>query len=183
MSHEISQRFFFEAAHTLQREVEAPGSARVHGHTYQAEVSVQGIPDARTGMVMDIALLRSRIEAVRAQLDHHLLEFATALPDHLRRNGGQGKYLLKKLMERYLPREIIYRKKQGFPVPIAIWFRGPLYERVCEILLDSRTLSRGYFEPDYIRHVIQRHRAGAEDLSRRIFSLIALELWHRKYVD
>ena len=116
-------------------------------------------------------------------LDHHLLEFATALPDHLRRNGGQGKYLLKKLMERYLPREIIYRKKQGFPVPIAIWFRGPLYERVCEILLDSRTLSRGYFEPDYIRHVIQRHRAGAEDLSRRIFSLIALELWHRKYVD
>ena len=116
-------------------------------------------------------------------LDHHLLEFATALPDHLRQNGGQGKYLLKKLMERYLPREIIYRKKQGFPVPIAVWFRGPLYERVREILLDSRTLSRGYFEPDYIRHVIERHRSGAEDLSRRIFSLIALELWHRKFAD
>ena len=73
MSHEISQRFFFEAAHTLQREVEAPGSARVHGHTYQAEVSVTGVPDAGTGMVMDIALLRGRIEAVRAQLDNHLL--------------------------------------------------------------------------------------------------------------
>lgn len=116
-------------------------------------------------------------------LDHHLLEFATALPDHLRQRGGQGKYLLKKLMERYLPREIIYRKKQGFPVPIAVWFRGPLYERVREILLDSRTLSRGYFEPDYIRHVIERHRSGAEDLSRRIFSLIALELWHRKFAD
>lgn len=116
-------------------------------------------------------------------LDHHLLEFATALPDHLRRNGGQGKYLLKRLMERYLPREIIYRKKQGFPVPIAIWFRGPLYDRVREILLDSRTLSRGYFEPEYIRNVIDRHRTGSEDLSRRIFSLITLELWHRKYVD
>jgi asparagine synthase (glutamine-hydrolysing) len=116
-------------------------------------------------------------------LDHRLLEFATALPDHFRRNGNEGKYLLKKLMERYLPREIIYRQKKGFPVPIAVWFRGPLFERVRDILLDARTLSRGYFLPDYIRNVLERHRSGAEDLSRRIFSLLTLELWHRKYVD
>lgn len=116
-------------------------------------------------------------------LDHHLLEFSTALPDNFRRNGGEGKYLLKKLMERYLPREIIYRPKKGFPVPIAVWFRGPLYERVCEILLDARSLSRGYFRPEYISRVLHRHRIGAEDLSRRIFSLLALELWHRKYID
>lgn len=116
-------------------------------------------------------------------LDHHLLEFSTALPDHLRRNGDQGKYLLKKLMERYLPREIIYRPKKGFPVPIAVWFRGPLFERVRDILLDARTLSRGYFRPEYIAQILERHRSGAEDLSRRIFSLLALELWHRKYID
>ena len=116
-------------------------------------------------------------------LDHHLLEFCTALPDHLRRNGDQGKYLLKKLMERYLPHEIIYRPKKGFPVPIAVWFRGPLFERVRDILLDARTLSRGYFRREYIDHVLERHRCGAEDLSRRIFSLLALELWHRKYID
>lgn len=116
-------------------------------------------------------------------LDHHLLEFATALPDHLRLNGAQGKFLLKKVMERHLPREIIYRKKKGFPVPIAVWFRGPLYERVRGILLDGRTLSRGYFRPEYIRRVLERHRAGTEDLSRRIFALLALELWHRKYID
>jgi len=116
-------------------------------------------------------------------LDHHLLEFATALPDRMRRNGKEGKHLLKKVMERYLPREIIYRQKKGFPVPIAVWFRGPLFERVRDILLDERTLSRGYFRPEYLRHVLLRHRAGAEDLSRRIFSLLTLELWHRKYVD
>jgi len=116
-------------------------------------------------------------------LDHHLLEFATALPDHLRLNGTQGKYLLKKVMERHLPHEIIYRKKRGFPVPIAVWFRGPLYQRVRDILLDQRSLSRGYFRPEYIRRVLERHRAGSEDLSRRIFSLLTLELWHRKYVD
>lgn len=79
MSHEISQRFFFEAAHTLQRKVDAPGSARVHGHTYQAEVSVTGVPDARSGMVMDLALLRGRIEAVRAELDHHMLDEVAGL--------------------------------------------------------------------------------------------------------
>jgi asparagine synthase (glutamine-hydrolysing) len=116
-------------------------------------------------------------------LDHHLLEFSTALPDHLRRNGNEGKYLLKKVMGRYLPKEIIYRPKKGFPVPIAVWFRGPLFSKVQEILMDSRSINRGYFQPEYIPHVLERHRNGAEDLSRRIFSLLALELWHRKYVD
>lgn len=116
-------------------------------------------------------------------LDHKLLEFATALPDQLRLNGNEGKFLLKRSMERYLPKEIIYRKKQGFPVPIAIWFRGPLFERLSEILLDPHTLSRGYFSPIYVRHILTRHRTGAEDLSRRLFSLLTLELWHRKYVD
>ena len=116
-------------------------------------------------------------------LDHKLLEFSTALPDQLRRNGDEGKFLLKKLMERYLPHEIIYRPKKGFPVPIAVWFRGPLFERVRDILLDTRTLGRGYFQSEYISHVLEQHRSGAEDLSRRIFSLLALELWHRKYID
>ena len=116
-------------------------------------------------------------------LDHHLLEFCTALPDSFRRNGNEGKYLLKKAMEKYLPNEIIYRPKKGFPVPIAVWFRGPLFEKVREVLLDTRTLSRGYFQPSYISHVLEQHKSGREDLSRRIFSLLALELWHRKYID
>ena len=70
----ISQRFYFDAAHTLQREIEAEGSRRIHGHTYQAEVSVRGPLDPATGMVIDLGLLRERLQAVRAQLDHHLLD-------------------------------------------------------------------------------------------------------------
>lgn len=73
MSYELSQRFFFEAAHTLRREVQTAGSARVHGHTYHAEATVMGEPDAETGMVVDLGLLRQRIEVVRALLDHHFL--------------------------------------------------------------------------------------------------------------
>ncbi len=74
MSHEISQRFNFEAAHTLRREIEAEGSRRVHGHTYFAEVAVRGTPDAATGMVMDLGLIRAHLAAVRDQLDHHFLD-------------------------------------------------------------------------------------------------------------
>ncbi len=116
-------------------------------------------------------------------LDHKLVEYCTALPDNYKLNGKQGKYLLKKFAEKYLPDEIIYRKKKGFPVPIAAWFRGELYEKTCEILLDSKTLARGYFKPEYIESILKKHKNGSQDLSRRIFSLLNLELWHRKYID
>jgi 6-pyruvoyltetrahydropterin/6-carboxytetrahydropterin synthase len=71
---EISQRFFFDAAHTLKREIEVEGSRRIHGHTYHAEVSLTGQPDAVTGMVVDLGLVRQAIEQLRPQLDHHLLD-------------------------------------------------------------------------------------------------------------
>jgi 6-pyruvoyltetrahydropterin/6-carboxytetrahydropterin synthase len=70
----LSQRFFFDAAHTLQREIEAEGSRRIHGHTYQAEVAVHGPRDPVTGMVVDLGHLRARCDAVRDRLDHHLLD-------------------------------------------------------------------------------------------------------------
>jgi len=116
-------------------------------------------------------------------LDYRLIEYSTALPDNFRLNGKEGKYLLKKYAESILPHEIIYRKKKGFPVPIANWFRTNLYEHTCEILLDNSSLSRGYFKPGYVENVLKRHKNASEDLSRRIFSLLNLELWHRKYID
>jgi 6-pyruvoyltetrahydropterin/6-carboxytetrahydropterin synthase len=71
---EISQKFFFDAAHTLRREIEAEGSRRIHGHTYRVEVSIAGEIDPATGMVMDLGLVRAAIEQVRPRLDHHLLD-------------------------------------------------------------------------------------------------------------
>lgn len=71
--YELSQRFFFESAHTLRRDIEAEGSRRVHGHTYEAEVTVRGTPNAM-GMVMDLGHLRAAIAGVRERLDHHFLD-------------------------------------------------------------------------------------------------------------
>lgn len=71
---ELSQRFYFEAAHTLQRSYETEGSLRIHGHTYEAEVTVSGSSDPVTGMIVDLALLRREIERVRSMLDHRFLD-------------------------------------------------------------------------------------------------------------
>lgn len=116
-------------------------------------------------------------------LDYRLMEFCVALPDEYRLNGREGKYLMKKVMEKYLPHEIIYRKKRGFPVPIARWFRTDLREQAREILLDPKSVGRHYFKKTYVENVLEKHANGREDLSRRIFSMLTLELWHRKYID
>jgi 6-pyruvoyltetrahydropterin/6-carboxytetrahydropterin synthase len=71
---ELSQRFLFEAAHTLKRSVHVESSARVHGHTYYAEVTVSGTPDPESGMVIDLSHMRERIEGVRNELDHQMLD-------------------------------------------------------------------------------------------------------------
>lgn len=75
----VSQRFFFDAAHTLERDIDAVGSRRMHGHTYHAEVTLSGQPDPATGMVLDLGHLRRLIQEIRDQLDHHLLDEVSGL--------------------------------------------------------------------------------------------------------
>ena len=71
---ELSQKFYFEAAHTLSRTIDAQGSRQIHGHTYEAEITLTGQRDPASGMVLDLAYVRQEIERVRAQLDHHFLD-------------------------------------------------------------------------------------------------------------
>ncbi|HEY4353260.1 MAG TPA: 6-carboxytetrahydropterin synthase [Paraburkholderia sp.] len=73
-SYELSQKFFFDAAHTLDREVDAEGSRRIHGHTYHAQVAVRGTPHADSAMLVDLGLLNAHIRVVRDQLDHRFLD-------------------------------------------------------------------------------------------------------------
>jgi 6-pyruvoyltetrahydropterin/6-carboxytetrahydropterin synthase len=74
MACEISQAFFFDAAHTLDRAIETAGSKRIHGHTYNAEVFLTGRPEPASGMVIDLGLVRREVALLREQLDHHLLD-------------------------------------------------------------------------------------------------------------
>jgi len=116
-------------------------------------------------------------------LDHRLVEFGLSIPDSYKIVSGQGKYILKDFMRRYLPDSMIFQKKKGFPVPIARWFRGGLRNSVREILLDKKTTDRRYIHPAYVKRILELHETGKVDMSRRILSLLVLELWHRKFID
>lgn len=74
MNYELSQQFYFEAAHTLNRDIDTAGSRRIHGHTYHAEITLLGEPEVHSGMVADLGNVRRHIEAVRSLLDHHFLD-------------------------------------------------------------------------------------------------------------
>lgn len=98
MNCEISQTFFFDAAHTLERLIETESSRRVHGHTYNAEVFLSGQPDPKTGMVMDLGLVRREVALLREQLDHHLLNEVEGLGAPTLENLCQ--FIFKKLQPR-----------------------------------------------------------------------------------
>lgn len=72
--YELSKRFYFDAAHTLQREIDTDSSRRIHGHSYRAEVTVRGIPDPTSGMLVDLGLLERKISETRDALDHRFLD-------------------------------------------------------------------------------------------------------------
>ncbi len=98
MNCELSQAFFFDAAHTLHRTIETDSSKRVHGHTYNAEVFLTGQPDPHTGMVVDLGLVRREIETLREQLDHHLLDDIAELGPPTLENLCQ--FIFRKLLPR-----------------------------------------------------------------------------------
>lgn len=115
------------------------------------------------------------LEAREPLLDHRLLEFAARLPDDMRVRSGQGKWLMKRAMERHLPRDILYRPKMGFVTPIAQWFRGPLAESAREIAHGSALSRTGWFDATALSDLAEAHIAGRSDYSRQLWQLLMLE--------
>ena len=115
------------------------------------------------------------LEAREPLLDHRLLEFAATLPEGLRLRRGQGKWLLKKTMERYLPPDILYRQKQGFVTPIAQWFRGPLAETARGIGASAALTRTGWFDAKRLGTLAEAHIAGRADHSRLLWQLLMLD--------
>lgn len=115
------------------------------------------------------------LEAREPLLDHRLLEFAAMLPDAMRVRKGQGKWLMKRTMERYLPEDILYRPKMGFVTPISQWFRGPLADTARGIASSSTLGRTGWFDGDAISKVAEDHIAGRSDNGRLLWQLLMLE--------
>ncbi len=115
------------------------------------------------------------LEAREPLLDHRLIEFAASLPEAMRVRGGQGKWLLKQTMRRYLPDDILFRPKQGFVTPIALWLRGPLAGAARDIARSSAIARLGWFDPDQIDGFAQAHIAGKRDHSRLLWQMLMLD--------
>jgi asparagine synthase (glutamine-hydrolysing) len=116
-------------------------------------------------------------------LDHHLVEFAATIPSYLKINGNSTKYIFKKAAERLLPKEVIYRSKQGFAVPVKTWIRREWTEMSYDLVLGERALTRCNFNPRFLRNTMSEHRWGRRDHSYIIWTLMILELWFRQFID
>ena len=132
---------------------------------------------------MDIASMAVSLEARSPFLDHHLMEFAASLPEKMKLRGLTTKYLLKRVLKELVPEENLTRTKMGFGVPIGYWFRGPMQPFLRETLFSAKALSRGLFNADNVRQIVEQHVKGQKDYSNRLWSLLMLELWFQRFID
>jgi asparagine synthase (glutamine-hydrolysing) len=117
-------------------------------------------------------------------LDHVFLEWVTSLPAHWKMRNGKQKYIFKKLAERVgVPQEVLHRPKQGFALPLVHWMRREFKEDLARLLLEPRTIQRGYFDPRPIRQLLDEHFKGQRDHSVRLWRLLIFELWHRNFLE
>ena len=123
------------------------------------------------------------IESRVPLLDNDVIDFAATLPSDLKIHNGRRKHVLKEAVRSLLPAGILDRKKQGFGVPLGVWFRGGLTDVFSDVLASPRTRQRGYFEPAFVDRLVHEHLSGRRDHTLRLWQLMVFELWHRHYLD
>ena len=111
------------------------------------------------------------------------MEWAARLPIGLKLRGGRTKWILRRALRGLVPRETLGRPKMGFNLPLDGWLRGELRAMAHDLLLGERSLRRGYFEPAFVRQLLDEHLAGRWNWHNEIWTLMMLELWHREFVD
>lgn len=132
---------------------------------------------------VDIASMAVSLEARSPFLDHKLIEFAARLPENLKARRMDTKSLLKSIAAKLVPKEVIYRRKMGFGVPVGYWMRNEMKDFVCEVLLSEKAARRGIFKPEALKELIERHVSGKEDFTFMLWTLLMLELWFQRFID
>ena len=133
-------------------------------------------------MVGDKTSMANSIEVRVPFLDRRLVEFTESLPANLKLKGFTGKYLHKKALLKWLPRQDVYRVKKGFDNPIAQWLRADMRPLVDDCLLSKGSTIARYFDQAYIRKMLDLDRQGKGTFTRQIYLLLSLELWHRTFM-
>ena len=145
--------------------------------------------DTKTYLVEDILTKVDRMSMLTSLevrvpiLDHTFVEWVTSLGPEWKMRDGKQKYIFRKLAERVgVPREVLYRPKRGFALPLVHWTRNEMKDLILGVLLDPCTLQRGYLDPKGVRHLLDEHMSGKRNHSGRVWRLLLFELWHRNFL-
>jgi asparagine synthase (glutamine-hydrolysing) len=146
--------------------------------------------DTKTYLVADILTkvdrmsMASSLEVRVPMLDHKFVEWVTSLPAEWKLLGGRRKHILKKLAERLgIPPALLHRRKQGFQLPLVEWMRNDVKDQFLRVLLEPRTLQRGYFKPEAVKSLVNEHVHGRRNRSGLLWRMLVLELWHRNFME
>ena len=132
---------------------------------------------------VDIATMANSLEARSPFLDHRLAEFVATLKVDFKMRHFIKKFLLKHVIKDFIPKENINRPKMGFGLPMGKWFKAELKGLLTDTLLSSKSLNRGYFNPEFIKSLIAQHLEAKANYTQQLWCLLMLELWHRRFID
>jgi asparagine synthase (glutamine-hydrolysing) len=133
-------------------------------------------------MKQDQMSMAASIESRVPLLDHELVEFAASIPDSLKINGRVQKYIFKKAVEDLLPREIVFRKKMGFPTPLRVWLRDPRARPFYDAVLNPSGFVASLMDRGTVEQLVERHLNHQEDATDRVWRLLNLELWASRFI-
>lgn len=126
---------------------------------------------------VDRAAMANSLETRVPMLDHHVVEFALRLPMHMKIRSGTGKWVLREVLYRHVPKALIERPKKGFSIPISSWLRGPLRDWAETLLDESRLQQEGYLHAEPIRRAWQQHLLGKADYSTKLWGVLMFQAW------
>ena len=171
----------WNAEHTLSERLTQFGRLPAHSRMMKLDFETYLPEDVLTKV--DRMSMAHSIESRVPLLDNRVIDFAATLPPGFKIHNGRRKHVLKDAVRDLLPASILDRRKQGFGVPLGVWFRGGLAGIFSDVLASPRTRQRGYFEPAFVDRLVQEHMTGRRDHTLRLWQLLMLELWHRQYLD
>lgn len=140
------------------------------------------LPDAMLTKV-DRASMAVSLEVRVPLLDHRVMEYLSSLPEEFKYKNGEGKYILKKLLARYVPFELFDRPKMGFAIPIDKWFRDEMRECLLDYLSPERVKREGLFDHNIVEQKIKEHLSGRINHQYRLWALLMWEMWREKWLD